>query len=91
MKMDFAEGGYNPVSLRYGLSDGVWTPESRREFALTLDHSIHQMAAAFELWNFGVWTPILQVTFYQGLFQVGRAVLDGTFHRKNIREIEEAK
>jgi len=56
-----------------------------------LDHSIHQMAAAFELWDFGVWTPILQVTFYQGLFQVGRAVLDGTFHRKNIREIEEAK
>ena len=91
MKKDIAEGGYNPVSLRYGLSDGVWTPESRREFALTLDHSIHQMAAAFELWDFGVWAPILQVTFYQGLFQVGRAVLDGTFHRKNIREIEEAK
>ena len=91
MKKDIAEGGYNPVSLRYGLSDGVWTPESRREFALTLDHSIHQMAAAFELWDFGVWTPILQVTFYQGLFQVGRAVLDDTFHRKNIREIEEAK
>ena len=91
MKKDIAEGGYNPVSLRYGLSDGVWTPESRREFALTLDHSIHQMAAAFELWDFGVWAPILQVTFYQGLFQVGRAVLDDTFHRKNIREIEEAK
>ncbi len=33
MKKDIAEGGYNPVSLRYGLSDGVWTPESRREFA----------------------------------------------------------
>ena len=51
------------------------------------------MAAAFELWDFGVWTPVLQATFYAGLFQVGRAVLDGTFrrhqHRKNIKEIEE--
>ena len=79
--------------LRFGLKDGLWTPESRREFAGTLDHSIHQMAAAFELWDFGVWTPVLQATFYAGLFQVGRAVLDGTFrrhkHRKNIKEIEE--
>ena len=52
------------------------------------------MAAAFELWDFGVWTPVLQSTFYGGLFQVGKAVLDGRFHRpsrKNIREIEETE
>ena len=93
LKKDAESGNYNPVALRYGLESGVWTPESRREFAGTLDHSIHQMAAAFELWDFGVWTPVLQATFYAGLFQVGRAVLDGTFrrhqHRKNIKEIEE--
>ena len=93
LKKDAESGNYNPVALRYGLENGVWTPESRREFAGTLDHSIHQMAAAFELWDFGVWTPVLQATFYAGLFQVGRAVLDGTFrrhqHRKNIKEIEE--
>ena len=54
----------------------------------------YQMAAAFELWDFGVWTPVLQSTFYGGLFQVGKAVLDGSFHRpsrKNIREIEETE
>ena len=82
------------LSRRYGLTDGTWTPESRRDFATTLDHSIHQMAAAFELWDFGVWTPVLQSTFYGGLFQVGKAVLDGSFHRpsrKNIREIEETE
>ena len=93
LKRDGEGGNYNPVALRYGLKNGVWTPESRRDFALTLDHSIHRMAAAFELWDFGVWTAVLESTFYAGLFRVGHAVLDGTFRRsrpgKNIREIEE--
>ena len=93
LKKDAESGNYNPVALRYGLTDGTWDPESRHAFAVTLDHSIHQMAAAFELWDFGVWTAVLQTTFYAGLFQVGHAVLDGTYHRrhhrKNIREIEE--
>ena len=94
LKKDAESGNYNPVALRYGLTDGTWTPESRRDFATTLDHSIHQMAAAFELWDFGVWTPVLQSTFYGGLFQVGKAVLDGRFNRpsrKNIREFEETE
>ena len=93
LKKDAESGDYNPVALRYGLKDGAWDPESRHAFAVTLDHSIHQMAAAFELWNFGVWTTVLQTTFYAGLFRVGHAVLEGTYHRrrdrKNIREIEE--
>lgn len=93
LKRDGESGNYNPVALRYGLKNGVWTPESRRDFSLTLDHSIHRMAAAFELWDFGVWTAVLESTFYAGLFRVGHAVLDGTFRRsrpgKNIREIEE--
>lgn len=85
---DRAAGRYNPVALRYGLTDGRWTPEARREFALTLDHSIHCMAAAFELWDFGVWRPLLEATIYKGFFQVGKAVLDGTFHtsRRGNRE-----
>ena len=92
LKKDAESGNYTPVALRYGLKDGAWDPESRHAFAVTLDHSIHQMAAAFELWNFGVWTTVLQTTFYAGLFRVGHAVLEGTYHRrdrKNIREIEE--
>ena len=40
LKKDAESGNYNPVALRYGLENGVWTPESRREFAGTLDHSI---------------------------------------------------
>lgn len=93
LKQDAAEGSYNPVPLRYGLEDGVWTPESRAAFAVTLDHSVHMMTTAFELWDFGVWTPLLETTLYTGLFRVGKAVLDGTFRtakrgedRKNIEE-----
>jgi len=90
LKKDAASGSYNPVALRYELSEGVWTEESRRSFAATLDHSIHMMAAAFELWDFGIWTPILEKTLYAGLFRVGKAVLDGTFRSgKNQRETQE--
>ena len=90
LKKDAANGNYNPVALRFGLSNGIWTPQSRGEFALSLDHSIRMMATAFELWDFGVWTPILETTIYQGLFHVGKAVLDGTF-RTGYREEERKK
>jgi hypothetical protein len=79
MKKDAEEGNYNPVALRFEVHNGVWSPEKRQEFAVTLDHSIRMITTAFELWDFGVWTPVLQTTFYAGLFQVGKAVLDGTF------------
>jgi len=90
LKRDAASGGYNPVALRYGLSEGVWTEESRRSFAATLDQSIRMMASAFELWDFGVWTPVLEKTLYVGLFRVGKAVLDGAFRSGgNQRETQE--
>jgi hypothetical protein len=79
LKEDAANGNYNPVALRYGLMDGTWTTRSREEFVVTLDHSVHMMTTAFELWDFGIWTPILETTLYNGLFRVGKAVLDGTY------------
>ena len=55
------------------------------------------MATAYELWDFGVWTPILQATIYTGLFHVGKAVLDGTYqtlrrgaYRKKPKNDEES-
>ena len=90
LKKDAKTGNYNPVALRFGLQDGQWTPESRREFAETLDHSIRMIATAYELWDFGCWSPILQATIYSGLFQVGKAVLDGTF-RPRVRGLERNK
>lgn len=92
LKKDAASGNYNPVALRFGLTDGVWTAEARREFAATLDHSIHMMTTAFELWDFGVWQPLLETTLYTGLFRVGKAVLDGTFRaRRRGNDIKKSK
>ena len=86
LEKDAASGIYNPVALRYGLTDGKWDEESRQAFARTLDHSVHMIATAFELWDFGVWRPLLESTVYTALFAVGRAVLEGTFHRPPPRE-----
>ena len=87
LKQDAEDGGYNPVALRFGLENGQWTPESRSEFTQSLDHSIRMIATAYELWDFGCWKPILETTIYSGLFQVGKAVLDGTFRRR-VRGLE---
>ena len=79
---DFADGSYNPLIYRYALKEGKLREEQRRDFAATLDHSVHMMATAFELGDFGCWTELLEKTLYHGLFRVGRAVLDGTFHKR---------
>ena len=44
------------------------------------------IATAFELWDFGVWRPLLESTVYTGLFAVGRAVLEGTFRKTSPSE-----
>ena len=91
LKKDAESGNYNPVVSAVRI-DGRHSGRRRAAGTLpsTLDHSIHQMAAAFELWDFGVWTPVLQSTFYGGLFQVGKAVLDGSFHRPSRERISES-
>lgn len=80
LKKDFASGSYNPLIARFSLESGELTPEAREALVLSLDHSIRLMAAAFELWDFGVWSNIIRSTVYEGLFCVGNAVLEGTFH-----------
>ena len=44
------------------------------------------MAAAFELLECGVWQPVIESVVYAGLYQVGNAVLNGTFHQRPRRE-----
>ena len=79
-KKDAAAGDYNPVLLRFSLVDGVLTDEARHTMITTLDASVRQMAAAYELWDFGVWSPVIQATVYEGFYCVANAVLEGTFH-----------
>lgn len=93
VKQDLRRGSYNPLPARYGLQNGEWDGPSRTEFTATLDHSVHMIATAFELGEFGCWTPLLQAVIYTGLFQVGKSVLDGTFHarpKKKDKIVEEA-
>ena len=76
---DFASGSYNPLISRFSLEKGELTEEAREALVVSLDHSIRLMAAAFELWDFGEWSPLIRAVVYEGLFLVGRAVLEGTF------------
>lgn len=80
LEKDAGEGQYNPILLRCGLRDGRLSEEDRRSVVVTLDASIRQMAAAFELWDFGPWSGVIRATVYDGLYRVGNAVLEGTFH-----------
>lgn len=79
LEEDFASGSYNPLIGRFGLREGRLTEEAREALVVSLDHSIGRCGAAFELWDFGSWSPIIRATVYEGLFLVGNAVLEGTF------------
>lgn len=85
LKKDNESGNYNPLRYRYGITSGGLTQEAKDALAQTLDQSIAQMAAAYELGDFGVWTGILNAVFYAGLYSVGNSVLNGTFrHHDSI-------
>lgn len=82
LEKDVRCGAYNPLPLRYGLPDGKLTDDARQALSMTLDSSVRAMAASFELWDFGENTAIIRCIVYQGLYAVGYAVLNGTFHQK---------
>ena len=86
LEKDLRGASYNPLPLRYEVVNGKLTDESRRELAGTMDRSVERMAAAFELGEFGQWAEIIKSVVYEGLYAVGTAVLDGTFHRPSKRE-----
>lgn len=86
LQKDVKSGAYNPLPLRYGLTDGQWTAEAKGQFAQTLDESIRHMAAAFELADFGVYRAVIESVVYEGLYAVGNAVLNGTFRKKRKKQ-----
>ena len=77
---DFKSGSYNPLIHRFSLPSGELTDEARETLVISLDHSIRLISSAFELWDFGDWSGIIRSVVYEGLFCVGKAVLEGTFH-----------
>ncbi|NLU23531.1 MAG: hypothetical protein GXW99_02185 [Clostridiales bacterium] len=86
LRQDAKEGAYNPVALRYGLPDGVLTEESRQALSVTLDQSIRVMAASYELYDFGLWSDIVQSVVYEGMYAVGHSVLAGTFRKRKRKK-----
>ena len=86
LKKDVKNGSYNPLVPRFGAQAGELSQEARRELGATLDGSIRRMAAASELEDFGVWRPVIESVVYEGLYAVGAAVLNGTFHTRRGRE-----
>ena len=75
LKKDVKTGSYNPLPLRYALPGDTLTDTARQALAQTLDSSIRAMAAAFELWDFGDYGPVIESTVYEGLYAVGTSVL----------------
>ena len=81
---DYASGSYNPLIYRFSLEEGRLTAEAKEALVISLDHSVRLMAAAFELWDFGVWSDLIRSVGYEGLFCVGGAVLEGTYHANDM-------
>ena len=70
---DREKGEYNPVAARFG-------PEGNDEqLKLTMNHSLELAAAAFQLGDFGVRTPVIENILYLGLPLVQRAVFEGSW------------
>ena len=88
LKKDLKSGCYNPLLLQYPHTDGELSADSRQALGQTLDASIRQMAAAFELADFGENTAVVQNIVYEELYLVGAAVLNGTYHRRPKRKLK---
>lgn len=86
LKKDFRTGNYNPLRYRYGLSDGTLNDDIRQQLALSLDLSIRRMASAYALLDRGAWSGILDSIFYESLYAIGTAVLNGTYHKPPKRQ-----
>ena len=78
---DARNGSYNPLRYRYHLTSDMLDAQTKSLLAQTLDQSIRQMAGAYALWDYGTWTPILDSIFYESLYGIGKAVLEGKYHK----------
>jgi len=79
LKADREEGQYNPLPLRW--PDG---PEKHeKEMRRTLEGSLDLAISAFNLMDFGCWTPILGNILCVGLPAIEEAVFRGIWKKKN--------
>ncbi len=87
---DWKSGAYNPLIYRYGLTDGVLSPEQRQQLRETLCQAQNRMAAAFALIEPNCWQPVLANIVYYGLPWASESVLSVEWNkRKQDRRIHE--
>lgn len=90
-RRDARSGAYNPLRYRYHNEGEALRSEDKLALAETLDASIERMATAYALLDYGVWTPILDSIFYESLYGIGGAVLNGSFRRRKHGRDERKK
>jgi len=90
IKRDCEKLNYNPIMLKYGITDGVLSEEIKASLQLTLNHSLNSIYSAFNLLEVNPWHGILKNIIYLGIPEVTRRVFTGEYenidyklHRKN--------
>ncbi|MBO4914931.1 MAG: hypothetical protein J5449_06970 [Oscillospiraceae bacterium] len=82
---DAKTGNYNPLRFRYGIEGDKLPEQVKAAIGETLDASVQRMAEAYSLLDAGEWRQILDSVFYDSLYGIGRAVLDGVYRRHRKR------
>ena len=80
---------FNPVAVRFGLSEPTLSDEVKKYISTTLFHSRNLAGTAFELLPETPWADIVRNVICLGMPAVGSAVLDGTW--KSIRKNDKKK
>ncbi len=80
-KNDVRTGNYNSLRYRYAIEGDELTGGAKAALGETLDASIGQMASAYALLDAGDWTAVLDSIFYESFYAIGKAVLDGAYHK----------
>ena len=78
---DAKSGNYNPLRYRYRLTEGKLGEAEKAALAETLDASVRRMASAYALLDSGPWSAVLDSIFYDSLYGIGKAVLEGEYHK----------
>ncbi|MDL2287792.1 DUF5685 family protein [Oscillospiraceae bacterium OttesenSCG-928-F05] len=80
---DVRTGSYNPLKLRYALTESQIPEAVKKELAVTLSHSLHAAGTAADLVNFSPeWRPVIENILSYGLPAVSRAVFEGTWKKR---------
>lgn len=83
---DAKEDCYNPLRYRYSIEGDKLPDEVKAQLGATIDQSIRQMAGAYALWDYGMWTPVLDSIFYESCYGIGNAVFEGTYHKPQRKD-----